>query len=68
MTEYPIVVREIAGKKRVGVEEAEAFDADLREIVAEAYERVDVADYEDGEVVGHVLASGDDVEDVRWTA
>ncbi|MCG1002988.1 MULTISPECIES: hypothetical protein [Halobacterium] len=67
MTEYPIVVREIGGKMRLGVEEADAFDADLREIVADAYERVDVENCGDGEVVGHVVASGDEVEDVRWS-
>jgi|GEM_PF-1419669 len=66
MTEYPIVVREIGGKMRLGVEEAQALDADLRDVVATAYDRVDVQDCEDGEVVGHVVASGDDVEDVRW--
>jgi hypothetical protein len=67
MTEYPIVVREIAGKKRLGVEEAEALDADLRDVVTEGYERVDVEGCEDGERVGSVVAAGDEVEDVRWT-
>ncbi|WP_353633751.1 hypothetical protein ABSL23_10850 [Halobacterium sp. NMX12-1] len=67
MTEYPIVVREIGGKMRLGVEEAAALDADLREVVADAYDRVDVQDCGDGEVVGHVIASGDEIEDVRWS-
>ncbi|MUV59307.1 hypothetical protein [Halobacterium sp. CBA1126] len=66
MAEYPIVVREIGGKMRLGVEEADALDADLREVVTEGYERVDVQDCGDGDVVGHVVASGDEIEDVRW--
>lgn len=67
MTEYPIVVRELGGKMRLGVEEAEALDADLRDVVTEGYERIDVEDCEDGERVGVVVADGDDVETVRWT-
>ncbi|MGB9965950.1 hypothetical protein [Halobacterium hubeiense] len=66
MAEYPIVVREIGGKMRLGVEEADALDADLRDVVTEGYERVDVQDCGDGDVVGHVVASGDEIEDVRW--
>ncbi|WP_232702218.1 hypothetical protein [Halobacterium wangiae] len=68
MREYPIVVREIGGKHRLGVEEAAEFDADLREVVAEGYSRIDVEDCEDGEQVGTVVASetAPEVETVRW--
>ena len=57
MTEYPIVVRELGGENRLGVEEADEFEGDLRDVVVEGYERVDVADCEDGEVVGTVVAA-----------
>jgi hypothetical protein len=67
MAEYPIVVRELGGKMRLGVEEAEALDADLRDVVTEGYQRIDVQDCEDGERVGVVVASGDTIETVRWT-
>jgi hypothetical protein len=66
MAEYPIVVRELGGKMRLGVEEAEALDADLREVVTEGYERIDVEDCVDGEQVGTVVAAGDTIETVRW--
>ncbi|MFB6072556.1 MAG: hypothetical protein ABEJ88_06265 [Halobacterium sp.] len=67
MTEYPIVVREIGGKNRLGVEDADEFDADLRDVVSEGYQRVDVAACEDGERVGTVVASSDtEIETVRW--
>ncbi|WP_336037569.1 hypothetical protein [Halobacterium yunchengense] len=67
MAEYPIVVRELGGKMRLGVEEAEALDANLRDVVTEGYERVDVDACEDGEQVGVVVADGDTVAAVRWT-
>ena len=67
MAEYPIVVRELGGKMRLGVEEAEALEADLREVVTEGYQRIEVEDCEDGEAVGVVVADGDTIETVRWT-
>ena len=68
MPEYPIVVREIGGENRLGVEEAEAFEGDLRDIVVEGYERVAVADCADGEQVGVVVAASETaIEDVQWT-
>ncbi|MFC7199587.1 hypothetical protein [Halospeciosus flavus] len=68
MPEYPIVVRELGGEMRLGVEEADELEADVREVVTEGYERVDVDACEDGERVGTVVASEDnlDVVDVRW--
>ncbi|MFB6269535.1 MAG: hypothetical protein ABEH83_06305 [Halobacterium sp.] len=67
MAEYPVVVRELGGKMRLGVEEAEALDADLRRVVTEGYERIDVEDCDDGEQVGVVVADGDTIESVEWT-
>jgi hypothetical protein len=67
MAEYPIVVRELGGKMRLGVEEADALEADLRDVVTEGYQRIDVQDCEDGEQVGVVVASGDSIETVRWS-
>jgi len=68
MPEYPIVVRELGGENRLGVEEAEAFEGDLRDVVVEGYERVDVAACEDGQRVGTVVAASEtEIEDVRWT-
>ena len=67
MTEYPIVVRELGGENRLGVEEADEFEGDLRDVVVEGYERVDVQSCEDGEVVGTVVAASEtEVADVRW--
>jgi hypothetical protein len=67
MTEYPIVVRELGGENRLGVEEAEEFEGDLRDVVVEGYERVDVPGCEDGERVGTVVAASDTaVAEVRW--
>jgi hypothetical protein len=69
MTEYPIVVRELGGEKRVGVEEADEFEADLREVVVEAYERVDIEACADGEHVGTVVAASEtEIEAVKWEA
>jgi len=68
MAEYPIVVRELGGENRLGVEEADEFEGDLRDVVVEGYERVDVAACEDGERVGTVVAASEtEIEDVRWT-
>ncbi|WP_181686133.1 hypothetical protein [Halorhabdus salina] len=68
MPEYPIVVREIGGKNRLGVEEADDLAADVREIVTEGYNRIRVDDYADGDQVGTVVASDDrtEIETVRW--
>lgn len=69
MTEYPVVAREIGGKMRLGVEDADELEADVRDVVAQGYQRVDVDTCEDGEQVGTVVASGDgeEIESVRWT-
>jgi hypothetical protein len=69
MPEYPIVVREIAGKNRLGVEDADGLEADLRPVISEGYERVDVESKDDGERVGTVVAASDRpaIEEVRWT-
>jgi hypothetical protein len=50
------------------VEDAEEFDGDLRDVVTEGYGRIDVAEREDGEQVGTVVASetAPEVETVRW--
>ncbi|QGN06613.1 hypothetical protein Hrd1104_04425 [Halorhabdus sp. CBA1104] len=68
MPEYPIVVREIGGQNRLGVEEAEDLAADVREVVTEGYNRIHVDEYDDGDQIGTVIASGDreTIEDVRW--
>lgn len=68
MPEYPIVVRTIGGQNRLGVEEAEELDADVSGIVAEGYERIDVDERADGDVVGTVVASDDEssITDVDW--
>jgi hypothetical protein len=68
MREFPVVVREIGGQNRLGVEEAEEFDADLRDVVTEGYGRIDVESREDGEQVGTVVASetAPEIETVRW--
>jgi len=70
MPEYPIVVREIGGQNRLGVEEADDLEADVREIVTEGYEQIDVEQRDDGETVGTVVASEgrQTIEDVRWDA
>lgn len=70
MPEYPIVVREIGGKNRLGVEKADDLEADVREVVAEGYEQIDIERRDDGEAVGTVVASDDRqrIEDVRWDA
>lgn len=70
MPEYPIVVREIGGQNRLGVEEADALEANLRSVVSEGYERIDPEAYEDGDKVGTVVASDDNqsVRRVRWDA
>lgn len=67
MAEYPIVVREIGGQNRLGVEDAEDADVDFRDVVVEGYERVALEDCEDGERVGTVVVeSGTEIEAVRW--
>jgi len=67
MTEYPIVVRELGGENRLGVEEADEFEGDLRDVVVEGYKRVEVAECEDGEVVGTVVATSEtEIAEVRW--
>ena len=67
MTEYPIVVRELGGENRLGVEEADEFEGDLRDVVVEGYERVDVQSCDDGEQVGTVVADSEtEIADVRW--
>ena len=68
MPEYPIVVREIGGRNRLGVEDADDLEADLRPVVAEGYDRIDVEGRDDGERVGTVVASDDRraVETIRW--
>ena len=70
MPAYPIVVREIGGQNRLGVEEAEDLEADVREIVTEGYEQIDVDARADGEQVGTVVASDDrqSIESVKWVA
>lgn len=68
MSEYPIVVREIGGEKRIGVEEAEPLDVNLRSVVTEGYERIDLDERSDGEQVGTVVATEDNnaIAKVRW--
>lgn len=68
MPEYPIVVREIGGQNRLGVEEAEDLEADVRHVVTEGYEQIAVDEHADGEQVGTVVASADraSIETVRW--
>jgi hypothetical protein len=68
MPEYPIVVREIGGRNRLGVEDADDLEADVRAVVTEGYERIDVEARTDGERVGTVVASDDStsIETIRW--
>ncbi|MFW6376561.1 MAG: hypothetical protein ACOC0F_01165 [archaeon] len=68
MPEYPIVVREIGGRNRLGVERADGLAADVRPVVTEGYERIDVEARTDGERVGTVVASDDrtTIETIRW--
>ena len=68
MAEYPIVVREIGGQNRLGVEQAADLEADVRTIVTEGYERIDVESKSDGDRVGTVVASDDrqTIDDIRW--
>jgi hypothetical protein len=68
MAEYPIVVRELGGKMRLGVEDADDLAANVREVVTEGYERIDVAECEDGERVGTVVATEDrqSIHAVEW--
>lgn len=68
MPEYPIVVRELGGRNRLGVEEADALEANVRDVVEEGYARIDVGARADGERVGTVVASEDNrsIETVRW--
>ncbi|MFB6201198.1 MAG: hypothetical protein ABEI98_04225 [Halorhabdus sp.] len=70
MPEYPIVVREIGGQHRLGVEDAADLEADVRDVVTEGYERIDLAERTDGERVGTVVASDDrqSIDDIRWEA
>lgn len=70
MPEYPIVVREIGGQNRLGVEEADDLEADVREIVTDGYEQIDIEQRDDGDVIGTVVANEDRqrIEDVRWDA
>jgi hypothetical protein len=67
MTEYPIVVRELGGEMRLGVEDADEFEGDLRDVVVEGYERIAVSECADGERVGTVIAASEtDIESVEW--
>jgi len=68
MPEYPIVVRELGGKMRLGVEGADDLAASVREVVTEGYERIDVEAREDGEAVGRVVAAADkqSIRTVEW--
>ncbi|MEF8757546.1 MAG: hypothetical protein V5A23_05100 [Halobacteriales archaeon] len=68
MREYPIVVREIGGRNRLGVEKADDLEANVRAVVTEGYQRIDVEARADGERVGTVLAADDatTIERVRW--
>jgi hypothetical protein len=68
MPEYPIVVREIGGQNRLGVEEATDLEANVRSVVAEGYERIAVEKRDDGDRVGTVVASSDrqSIEDIQW--
>ncbi|MFB6114575.1 MAG: hypothetical protein ABEJ58_10800 [Halodesulfurarchaeum sp.] len=68
MPEYPIVVREIRGQNRLGVEDAEDLDANVRGVVEDGYDRIDVDSRSDGEQVGTVVASQDNqhIESVQW--
>lgn len=68
MPEYPIVVRELGGKMRLGVEGADDLAASVREVVTEGYERIDVEAREDGEAVGRVVAAADkeSIRTVKW--
>jgi hypothetical protein len=68
MPEYPIVVREVGGRNRIGVKGAADLEAGVRPVVAEASERVDVEDHDSGTQVGTVVASEDrrSVVKVRW--
>lgn len=68
MPKYPIVVREIAGRNRLGVENSDDLEANLRAVVTEGYERIDVESRDDGERVGTVIGSDDRtaIESIRW--
>lgn len=68
MQEFPIVVRAVGGRNRLGVEDDGGLRANVRAVVEEAYERVDVEAAEDGDVVGHVVSDdeGRSVERVEW--
>lgn len=68
MPEYPIVVRNLKGRNRLGVEEADDLEANLRPVITEGYDRIDVQKRADGEQVGTVFptADGMEVESVRW--
>ncbi|MFQ3293392.1 MAG: hypothetical protein ACI9PP_000801 [Halobacteriales archaeon] len=68
MAEYPIVVREIGGRNRLGVEDAEDLEADVRAVVTEGYEQIEVEARDDGERVGTVIASDDRtaIKSIRW--
>ncbi|MFD1589313.1 hypothetical protein ACFR9U_20235 [Halorientalis brevis] len=69
MPEYPIVVRTLGGQNRLGVEEADALEADVSRVVTEGYEQIDVEQRDDGEQVGTVVASADNasIEEIHWT-
>ena len=68
MPEYPIVVREIGGRNRLGVEDADDLSADVRPVVTEGYERIDVKAHTDGDRVGTVVAAedGESIETILW--
>ena len=68
MPEYPIVVRELGGRNRLGVEGADDLDANLRPVITEGYERIEVAKRDDGERVGTVVADEGQTSilTVRW--
>lgn len=68
MPEYPIVVRNLKGRNRLGVEEADDLEANLRPVITEGYDRIDVQERADGEQVGTVVATpdGTEVTTVRW--
>ena len=68
MPEYPIVVRTLGGQNRLGVEEADALEADVSGVVTEGYEQIDVEQRDDGEQVGTVVATADNasIKEVHW--
>ncbi len=68
MPDYPIVVRELGGRNRLGVEGADDLEANVRPLITDGYKRIDVEERDDGEQVGTVVAAEDgrSIRSVRW--